>query len=130
MSSTTLSAHLYAPRTDLWDWQLRATCRQVETDLFFPQEGETHHGRRGRERAAKRICRSCPVLAQCRNHALSVGEPFGIWGGTTEADRRFRIARPPGHTPTPRHSDGRPPAPRRLTISRHHLPPGKRPPES
>ncbi|UOT05746.1 WhiB family transcriptional regulator [Rhodococcus opacus] len=129
MSLTTLSTHLYAPRTDLWDWQLRATCRQVETDLFFPQEGETHHDRRGRERAAKRICRTCPVLAQCRTHALSVGEPFGIWGGTTEADRRFRIARPPVQTPT-RHSDGRPPAPRRLTISHSHPSPGKRPPQS
>lgn len=40
MSSTTLSTHLYAPRTDLWDWQLRATCRQVETDLFFPRKAK------------------------------------------------------------------------------------------
>lgn len=93
MSSSTLSTHLYAQRTDLWDWQLRATCRQVETDLFFPQEGETHHGRRGRERAAKRFCRTCPVLAQCRTHALVVGEPFGIWGGTTEG--RPPVPHPP-----------------------------------
>lgn len=57
-----------------------------------------------REHRAKAICRECPVLAQCRDHALAVGEVYGIWGGMSEseramADRRHRAGRPPqvGH---------------------------------
>ncbi|MFE5703591.1 WhiB family transcriptional regulator [Rhodococcus koreensis] len=32
----------------------------------------------------------CPVRPQCIAHAVSIGEPYGIWGGTSEADRRQR----------------------------------------
>jgi WhiB family redox-sensing transcriptional regulator len=27
------------------------------------------------------------VLAQCRSHALSVNEPYGVWGGMSAHDR-------------------------------------------
>lgn len=40
MKSTALTTHLYAPSTDLWDWQMNATCRSMGTDLFFSPEGE------------------------------------------------------------------------------------------
>ncbi|MGV9868389.1 WhiB family transcriptional regulator, partial [Rhodococcus koreensis] len=30
----------------------------------------------------------CPALAPCRAFALGAGERFGIWGGTTERERR------------------------------------------
>jgi WhiB family redox-sensing transcriptional regulator len=33
------------------------------------------------------VCGSCPVLDQCREHALAVREPYGVWGGLTEDDR-------------------------------------------
>ena len=33
-------------------------------------------------------CRRCPVLEQCRRHALEVQEPYGIWGGLTEYERQ------------------------------------------
>ncbi|MEP7333286.1 MAG: WhiB family transcriptional regulator, partial [Terracoccus sp.] len=36
---------------------------------------------------AKSVCDACPVMAQCRRHALEVREPYGVWGGLTEADR-------------------------------------------
>ncbi|MTA96041.1 MAG: WhiB family transcriptional regulator, partial [Actinobacteria bacterium] len=42
---------------------------------------------------AKAICASCPVLAQCRDHALAVQEPYGIWGGLSEDERAELIAR-------------------------------------
>jgi WhiB family redox-sensing transcriptional regulator len=33
------------------------------------------------------MCRRCPVMAQCRAHALEVGESYGIWGGLSESER-------------------------------------------
>ena len=46
-----------------------------------------------REMRAKEMCRSCPVIAQCRSHALAVGEPYGIWGGLSEAERELLLKR-------------------------------------
>ena len=40
-----------------------------------------------REMRAKSICQACPVLEQCRTHALRVDEPYGIWGGMSESER-------------------------------------------
>jgi WhiB family redox-sensing transcriptional regulator len=31
------------------------------------------------------------VLARCREHALAVAEPFGVWGGLSESERTFLI---------------------------------------
>jgi len=30
----------------------------------------------------------CPVLEECREHALSTREPYGVWGGMSEEERR------------------------------------------
>jgi WhiB family redox-sensing transcriptional regulator len=40
-----------------------------------------------REAAAKVVCATCPVLHQCRIHALWAHEPYGVWGGLSERDR-------------------------------------------
>jgi WhiB family redox-sensing transcriptional regulator len=37
---------------------------------------------------AKLICRVCPVKLTCLNLALANGQEAGIWGGTTEDERR------------------------------------------
>jgi WhiB family redox-sensing transcriptional regulator len=42
------------------------------------------------EARAKLICADCPVLTQCRDHALSVPETWGIWGATTPRERDVR----------------------------------------
>ncbi|MFE7421144.1 WhiB family transcriptional regulator [Rhodococcus sp. NPDC057529] len=76
------------PYTGQWDWQLEARCRYLDPDVFFARDNETKPGRIRRERVARRICHECPVQAVCRDYALSVGEPYGVWGGTSEADRR------------------------------------------
>jgi WhiB family redox-sensing transcriptional regulator len=55
--------------------------------MFFHPDGERGPRRRAREIAAKAVCASCPVLAQCRAHALAAQEPYGIWGGLTEDER-------------------------------------------
>ncbi|MDN5798164.1 MAG: WhiB family transcriptional regulator [Intrasporangium sp.] len=35
---------------------------------------------------AKRICAGCSFLRACREYALAT-EVYGVWGGTTDADR-------------------------------------------
>jgi WhiB family redox-sensing transcriptional regulator len=35
----------------------------------------------------------CPVRAQCAAHALTVREPYGVWGGLTEDEREELMGR-------------------------------------
>jgi WhiB family redox-sensing transcriptional regulator len=72
---------------EIWDWQLRSACRYADTSLFFHPDGERGPAKDRRDAAAKAICATCPVLAQCRSHALQVREPYGVWGGLTEDER-------------------------------------------
>ena len=78
--------------TDYWSWQLRGSCLDSPADLFFP-ENDRRGDRRRREEQAKLICRECPVLAHCREHAVRVPERYGIWGATTPRERGV----PPTH---------------------------------
>jgi len=71
------------------DWQLQALCRGNHAYLFFPPSTfERKDERERREMKAKAICGVCPVQGPCSNHALEIREPFGIWGGLTEIERR------------------------------------------
>lgn len=78
---------LPTPLADTWEWQYEGSCRDYDPDVFFHPDGERGGPRRRRAEAAKRICASCPVLDQCRAHALDVGEPYGVWGGMSEEER-------------------------------------------
>ena len=69
-----------------WSWQLQAKCRGQSPEMFFPEE-HTGTGRRREELAAKRICGQCPVLNECRDHALRTPELHGIWGAMTPRER-------------------------------------------
>ena len=80
-------SRLPGPVADLWEWQLQGACREADPTLFFHPEGERGPARRNRDSAAKAICASCPVMLECREHALAVREPYGVWGGLTEDDR-------------------------------------------
>jgi WhiB family redox-sensing transcriptional regulator len=71
----------------LWEWQLRAACRGMETSSFFHPWNDRGVSRHEREAQAKQVCAGCPVLAECRSHALSVQEAYGVWGGMTENER-------------------------------------------
>ncbi|MEE1928025.1 WhiB family transcriptional regulator [Streptomyces sp. TRM 70351] len=86
-------SRLPGPNADLWDWQLLAACRGVDSSLFFHPEGERGAARSAREASAKEVCMRCPVRAQCAAHALSVREPYGVWGGLTEDEREELMGR-------------------------------------
>ncbi len=78
---------LPGPNADLWDWQLHAECRGMASSFFFHPEGERGPARARREAQAKAVCFQCPAMAACRDHALQVHEPYGIWGGLSESER-------------------------------------------
>ncbi len=80
-------SRLPGPVMDLWEWQYQGACRQVDTEQFFHPEGERGASRRGRVATAKAVCAECPVIQQCRDHALAVREPYGVWGGLSEDER-------------------------------------------
>jgi WhiB family redox-sensing transcriptional regulator len=80
------------PVAETWDWQLQAACRDADSEVFFHPEDERGEIRTRREERAKAACRRCPVLDRCRQHALSVHEPYGIWGGMTVRERAAILA--------------------------------------
>lgn len=77
-------------RTHDWDaekWRNRALCRDSNAELFFPI-GQTGHALEMIE-AAKEICDQCPAKDPCREFALQTNQEAGIWGGSTEEERRM-----------------------------------------
>lgn len=63
------------------DWHERAACRGVDPEVFFPVSDADAAD-------AKAICRECVVLDACLVSALRGGERFGVWGGTSEEERK------------------------------------------
>lgn len=62
------------------------------TAVFFPTE---LHGSRTRTayNTAKKICAECPHVTPCGDGALERGEPVGVWGGLSPADREVILGR-------------------------------------
>ena len=69
------------------DWELAVACAGLDPDIFYRFETERGVTRRAHERAAKQVCRRCPVADQCLVRALTADEPHGIWGGLTPDER-------------------------------------------
>lgn len=93
--------------TDGWDWQARGLCRGLDSAIFFHPEHERGEARRHRDTVAKLLCQHCPVQQQCRTHALTVREPYGVWGGLSAEDRDqllhpARTSHPSTDIPEPR----------------------------
>ncbi|MCW0214259.1 MAG: WhiB family transcriptional regulator [Pseudonocardia sp.] len=74
---------------------MHGACRGMDSEIFFHPERERGAPYAAREARAKQVCRGCPVIMECRRHALEVQEPYGVWGGLSETERRamFRISR-------------------------------------
>ena len=87
------------------NWREQAACRHAAPELFFPA-GTTGPAFAEIE-AAKKVCAVCPVSSQCLEFALLTRQEFGIWGGTTEDERRLLLkvvrakARSAGRAPIP-----------------------------
>jgi WhiB family redox-sensing transcriptional regulator len=57
-------------------------CIDVDASVFYPRRRT-----RGALDYAKQFCDRCPIADHCRDYALN-HDLDGIWGGTTEAERR------------------------------------------
>jgi WhiB family redox-sensing transcriptional regulator len=68
------------------DWRDHASCLRMDPDLFFPLS--TAGASLTEIQSAKRVCQGCPVQTPCLRWALDLGQVHGIWGGTTEEERR------------------------------------------
>lgn len=66
-------------------WFDLGACRGLDAAIFYPDEDDD-------AAVAKSVCETCHVRSECLEHALSVREKAGVWGGATERDRR-RIIR-------------------------------------
>jgi WhiB family redox-sensing transcriptional regulator len=83
MTNTTPGRPAGAGRTD---WRDQAACRRVDPGLFFPVS--TSGASLLWIETTRRVCGRCPVRTACLRWALDAGQVSGIWGGTTEEDRR------------------------------------------
>ena len=86
-------SRLPGPMDDEWQWQRLGACRGMDSAVFFHPDGERNPSRSRRTEQAKQVCRSCPVIQECRRFALASREPFGVWGGLGESERRAVLAR-------------------------------------
>ena len=68
------------------DWRENSACRDTDPDLFFPV-GTTGPAIEQIENA-KAVCRVCDVQQTCLEYALVTNQDSGIWGGTSEEERR------------------------------------------
>ena len=60
-------------------------CAGVNQEYFFPTKGaDAHHA----VEAAKRLCAGCRFLTACRDYAVPRRSVLGVWGGTTDSERR------------------------------------------
>mgnify|MGYP006283445779 FL=1 len=75
------------PQDAVWHWQEHGSCREADPLLFFHPQNERGSSRVKRDRAAKRVCASCPVRLECADYAVRAREPYGVWGGLSEEDR-------------------------------------------
>jgi hypothetical protein len=69
-------------------WKTKAACRDVDPSLFFP-DGDYELAEQNWR--AKRVCMSCPVLAEC--YDAYKDERYGIFGGTTAPERLNHISK-------------------------------------
>ena len=67
-------------------WMAEGNCRNHPPATFFPSDGV------GVDRA-RRICSTCPKTEMCLEYALVNRIDHGVWGGTSERERRRILKR-------------------------------------
>jgi len=72
-------------------WWSRAACATADPELFFPI---SYSGPAvSQVMRAKAVCARCPIQQECLRYALDAGPIQGVWGGTTEEERRRLVRR-------------------------------------
>jgi len=68
------------------EWRIRGACNGMDTELFFPNDADPI------DPTVLAACARCTVRGVCLDWALRFNEP-GVWGGTTDFERRQLVAR-------------------------------------
>ncbi len=92
-----MTDHMLVQARQSADWRPRAACRDVDPELFFPI-GSGGPSIAQAEQAVL-VCRRCDVTAQCLDWALEHRQDAGVWGATTEEQRRPLLRRRSGPLP-------------------------------
>ncbi len=110
----------HAERATDGDWRAGAACAAptVDPEVFFPEAGQGWKATQ-----AKQVCSGCTVRAACLHEALTGPQAhgqdeYGIFGGTSHAERRRLRGRHSLATPTRFYTD-REQAANALTLARH-----------
>jgi WhiB family redox-sensing transcriptional regulator len=67
-------------------WRNTASCRDADPTLFFPVG--TTGAALDQIAAAKSVCDACDAKDLCLEFALNTNQDSGVWGGTSEEERR------------------------------------------
>ena len=67
------------------EWMAEGKCGDLPPSIFFPSDGVGVD-------VARKICQDCPARMPCLEYALINRIDHGVWGGTSERERR-RILR-------------------------------------
>jgi WhiB family redox-sensing transcriptional regulator len=67
------------------DWRARAACSGYPNKIFFPA---TEGADEASIEQAKAVCAVCPVVDDCLQYALETNQRAGVWGGTSEKERK------------------------------------------
>lgn len=72
-------------------------CSEIDPEMFFPLDAFEGSLKTveyyANEKEAKAICAQCPYKMQCLTYALERSDIQGIWGATTQMDRRRMMRR-------------------------------------
>ena len=60
-------------------------CAGVDPELFYPDRGESTQEPKG-------VCGGCKLRTGCLEYAIANRERYGVWGGTSQRERRALIA--------------------------------------
>jgi WhiB family redox-sensing transcriptional regulator len=55
--------------------------------IFFPDDISDPDLRQSATKAAKTLCKSCPLVQECLTYALESNQRHGIWGATEPHER-------------------------------------------
>jgi WhiB family redox-sensing transcriptional regulator len=64
-------------------WQSHGACKGSDPDQYFPHPYVSH----AQIVSIRAVCEACPVRRECADWGIH-HEQLGIWGGTTDRQRR------------------------------------------
>jgi len=64
--------------TQKYDWRDKSLCKDLDTDLFFPDTRRVNIEKYIQENLP---CGNCKVKKECNDFADENEEEFGVWGG-------------------------------------------------